>query len=76
LSSPDTARRGNMIAAVGMSIAILATLIYPFSGAANNYLWIAVAMIVGGSIGWVVSKRVQMTAMPQMVSIFNGLGGA
>lgn len=76
LSSPDTARRGNMIAAVGMSIAILATLIYPFSGAANNYLWIAVAMMIGGGIGWVVSKRVQMTAMPQMVSIFNGLGGA
>ncbi len=76
LSSPDTARRGNIIAAVGMSIAILATLVYPFSGAANNYLWIAVAMMLGGAIGWVASKRVQMTAMPQMVSIFNGLGGA
>lgn len=76
LSSPDTARRGNIVAAVGMSIAIIATMLYPFADAPNNYLWIILPMLIGGLIGWVASKRVQMTAMPQMVSIFNGLGGA
>jgi NAD(P) transhydrogenase subunit beta len=76
LSSPDTARRGNILAAIGMSIAIIATLFYPFAGAANNYGWIIGGAIVGGIIGLFAAKRVQMTAMPQMVSIFNGLGGA
>lgn len=76
LSSPDTARRGNILAAIGMSIAIIATLFYPFADAPNNYGWIIGGAIVGGLIGFVAAKRVQMTAMPQMVSIFNGLGGA
>ncbi|MEM9820238.1 MAG: NAD(P)(+) transhydrogenase (Re/Si-specific) subunit beta [Bacteroidota bacterium] len=76
LSSPDTARRGNILAAIGMSIAILATMVYPLSGAPNNYIWIIGGMIVGTLIGWIAAKKVQMTAMPQMVSIFNGLGGA
>ncbi len=76
LSSPDTARRGNLLAALGMSIAIIASMIYPFSNADNNYTWIAGGLIVGTLIGWVAAKRVQMTEMPQMVSIFNGLGGA
>ncbi|MEM1214600.1 MAG: NAD(P)(+) transhydrogenase (Re/Si-specific) subunit beta [Bacteroidota bacterium] len=76
LSSPDTARKGNQIAAAGMSIAVVTTLVYPFPGAENNYGWIIVAMLVGTLIGWAASKRVQMTQMPQLVSIFNGLGGA
>lgn len=76
LSSPDTARRGNSIAAIGMSISILATMVYPFGDTPNNYLWIVLAMLIGGAIGWITSKRVQMTDMPQLVSIFNGLGGA
>lgn len=76
LSSPDTARRGNLLATVAMSVAILATLIYPFEAAPNNYLWIILSMIMGGAIGWIAAFRVQMTQMPQMVSIFNGLGGA
>lgn len=76
LSSPDTARRGNILAAIGMGIAILATLFNPQIVGNNNYAWIAGGMLVGGLIGWIASKRVQMTAMPQMVSIFNGLGGA
>ncbi|MEM0991897.1 MAG: NAD(P)(+) transhydrogenase (Re/Si-specific) subunit beta [Bacteroidota bacterium] len=76
LSSPDTARRGNILAAIGMGIAILATLFNPAIVGNNNYAWIFGGMVLGGVIGWVVSKRVQMTAMPQMVSIFNGLGGA
>ncbi len=76
LSSPDTARRGNGLAALGMGIAIIATMVYPFTDAPNNYLWIVVGMLLGGAIGWWSAQKVQMTAMPQMVSIFNGLGGA
>lgn len=76
LGSPDTAQRGNSYAAIGMGIAILATLILPMVGAPNNYIWIAAGMLVGGAIGWVSAKRIQMTSMPQMVSVFNGLGGA
>ncbi|MEO1711925.1 MAG: NAD(P)(+) transhydrogenase (Re/Si-specific) subunit beta [Bacteroidota bacterium] len=76
LSSPDTARRGNLLATFAMSVAILATLFYPFESASNNYLWIVLSMLIGGAIGWIAAFRVQMTQMPQMVSIFNGLGGA
>ncbi|MFK7934342.1 MAG: NAD(P)(+) transhydrogenase (Re/Si-specific) subunit beta [Saprospiraceae bacterium] len=76
LSSPDTARRGNQLAAIGMGIAIVTTILYPLSGGANNYLWIIVPSIIGGVIGWLAAKKVQMTQMPQLVSIFNGLGGA
>jgi len=76
LSSPDTARKGNILAALGMGIAILVTLIQPIEGASNNYIWIGVAMVVGSIIGWISSKKIAMTSMPQMVSIFNGLGGA
>ncbi|MCG8317974.1 MAG: NAD(P)(+) transhydrogenase (Re/Si-specific) subunit beta [Cytophagales bacterium] len=76
LSHPDTAKNGNLIAASGMGLAILATLVYPIEGASNNYAWIAVAMVIGGGIGFTVAKKVKMTAMPEMVSLFNGLGGA
>lgn len=83
LSSPDTARRGNILAGIGMAIAIVTTLIFNITDAAgnaidvpNNYLWIVGGMLVGGTVGWISAKRIQMTAMPQMVSIFNGLGGA
>ena len=76
LSSPDTARRGNILAGIGMGIAIVATLIKPIEGASNNYIWIVAGVIIGSIIGWFAARRVKMTAMPQMVSIFNGLGGA
>ncbi|MEL6356250.1 MAG: NAD(P)(+) transhydrogenase (Re/Si-specific) subunit beta [Bacteroidota bacterium] len=76
LSSPDTARRGNILAAAGMGLALLTALLYPFEGAANNYAWIVGGLITGAGIGWTSAQRVKMTAMPQMVSIFNGLGGA
>lgn len=76
LSSPDTARKGNIWAAIGMGIAIVAALISPLEGAHNNYTWIMAGMIIGGAIGWISANKIQMTAMPQMVSVFNGLGGA
>jgi len=76
LSSPDTARRGNIVAGAGMIIAIIAAIAQPMEGADNNYGWIIGAIVLGAIIGLVSARRVQMTAMPQMVSIFNGLGGA
>lgn len=79
LSHPDTARRGNMIAAVGMVIAILAT-IFLYRGengqGLGNYGWIFGGLIIGTIAGTLMAKRVQMTAMPEMVSLFNGMGGA
>ncbi len=76
LSHPSTARNGNIIAALGMGIAILASLFSPIEGGNNNYLVIGAALIIGALIGWIMSKKVAMTAMPELVSLFNGLGGA
>jgi NAD(P) transhydrogenase subunit beta len=76
LSSPDTAKRGNQIAAAGMIFAILIIALVPIEGANNNYLWIIGGIIVGGTIGYIAAKKIKMTAMPEMVSLFNGLGGA
>ncbi len=76
MSTPATARKGNLLATVGMSIAILATLFLPINGADNNYVWIMGAMTLGGIIGYISAIKIEMTAMPQMVSVFNGLGGA
>lgn len=76
LSSPDSARAGNTWAAIGMALAIVAALFAPLETASNNYTWIVAAMLVGGLIGWAAANKIQMTAMPQMVSVFNGLGGA
>ena len=76
LSSPDTARNGNLMAAAGMGIGIIVTLFYPVESTSNNYGWIAGGFVVGGVVGYVAAKKVKMTAMPEMVSLFNGLGGA
>ena len=72
LGSPATAPGGNRLAAVGMLIAILATLIF---GDIVSYTGILIAMVVGSTIGWVLAKKVQMTGMPQMVALLNGFGG-
>jgi len=78
LSRPDTARRGNLIAAAGMSLAILATIILHRKDGEpiGNVGWIVAAIIAGTAIGWAIALRVKMTAMPQLVSFFNGMGGA
>src|SRR4051812_44985602 len=72
LRTPVTARRGNVIAAVGMAIAVVATLLQPQVG---NYGLIAIGVVLGTAIGVPAARSVKMTAMPQMVALFNGVGG-
>ena len=74
LSHPRTARKGNIIASIGMLIAILATVSNP-TGLDLNYKYILVSMAIGTIIGAFFAIRVQMTQMPQLVAIFNGFGG-
>jgi NAD(P) transhydrogenase subunit beta len=80
LSHPETARKGNLIAAGGMTLAILGTIfIYQdrYTGQRlHNYGWIFSGLLIGGIIGVLAAKKVKMTAMPEMVSLFNGMGGA
>jgi H+-translocating NAD(P) transhydrogenase subunit beta len=72
LNHPRSARRGNIIAAVGMAIAVLATLLWDFVG---DYGLIAVGVVLGTAVGVPAARSVKMTAMPQMVALFNGVGG-
>lgn len=76
LNSPDTARSGNLYAAAGMALGIVASMVAPMGDVPNNYAWIFGGMILGGGIGAVASKKVALTDMPQLVSLFNGFGGA
>ena len=79
LSSPDTARKGNYIAASGMVLAIIGTIFFYRNEAGNpvgNIPWIIGGLAIGGGLGYLMAVKVQMTAMPQMVSFFNGTGGA
>ncbi|MBS1608116.1 MAG: NAD(P)(+) transhydrogenase (Re/Si-specific) subunit beta [Bacteroidetes bacterium] len=79
LSNPATARRGNLVAAAGMIIAILGTIFLYKDDEGNNlhnYGWIFGGIIIGAIIGTLAAKKVKMTAMPEMVSLFNGMGGA
>jgi len=78
LSNPATARKGNLVAAAGMTIAILGTIfLYEENGQRlGNYIWIFGGLLVGGILGTLSARKVKMTAMPEMVSLFNGMGGA
>src|SRR5438067_6042050 len=72
LSGPTTAVRGNRIAAVGMGIAVVATLLIRGEG---NWGLIALGIALGTAVGVPAARQVKMTAMPQMVALFNGVGG-
>jgi H+-translocating NAD(P) transhydrogenase subunit beta len=76
LTGPRTAVRGNLIAAVGMTVAVIATLLTPhvWSGSGTAVL-IIVGLLIGTAIGIPAALKVRMTAMPQMVALFNGVGG-
>lgn len=77
LSGPQTARRGNLYAAFGMTLAIVATIFLNENEVAPIiYILIGLALLIGGVIGFVAAKKVKMTSMPEMVSLFNGMGGA
>ncbi len=76
LSHPETARKGNLLAAAGMILAIIITLVYPYGNTPNNYGWIAAGVLVGAIIGYIAAVKIKMTKMPEMVSVFNGFGGA
>lgn len=78
LSHPDTAKRGNIWAAAGMLIAIIGTLLLHRQNGSEigNFGYIFAAIALGTVFGWIVARRVKMTKMPELVSFFNGMGGA
>ena len=71
LGNAKTAVRGNLVSAVGMFIAVVATLLYQ----GMRYEWIIVGVLIGGSIGLIAALKVHMTSMPEFVALFNGTGG-
>lgn len=73
LSSPKTARNGNLLAMLGMLLAVVITL---FDRNILDFTYIIAGVIIGSAIGALAAKKVEMTAMPQMVALFNGFGGA
>lgn len=73
LSSPKTARRGVLIGSVGALLGVFVTFFH--GGPMNNLLIILLAIAVGVAIGWPAARKVKMTAMPQLVALFNGVGG-
>lgn len=75
LTGPKTAVRGNWIAAVGMGIAVVATLLKIRDTAAINWILIVAGLAIGVILGVPPAKRTKMTAMPQLVALFNGVGG-
>ena len=72
MSSPVTARSGILWAGAGMLVATAATFFFPGT---SNYWLITVAIVIGGVLAWVSGKRVAMTDMPQMIALYNGMGG-
>ncbi|RLA49175.1 MAG: NAD synthetase [Gammaproteobacteria bacterium] len=72
LGSPATARRGNSISALGMLLAVVAALL---DQGIVDFQWIVFGFVIGGAIGGAAARMVQMTAMPEMVALFNGFGG-
>lgn len=80
LGKATTARRGNLVSAAGMTSAVLGTLVYIMSAqeaafSSSSLVWILLGMLVGTAIGIPAARLVKMTAMPEMVALFNGSGG-
>jgi len=81
LSHPETARKGNFYAAAGMFLAMLTTILLHKNAKGDSIaltnIWIILtAIVVGSVIGWIIARRIRMTAMPQLVSFYNATGGA
>ncbi len=77
LGHPETAKRGNSIAATGMGLAIIGTIfLHNLEVPAFIYILIIAAILIGSLIGWMIAIKVEMTKMPELVSLFNGFGGA
>lgn len=77
LGHPDTAKNGNLIAATGMGMAIIGTIfIHDLEVPSLIYILIGAAILIGSVIGWLIAIKVEMTKMPELVSLFNGFGGA
>ncbi len=72
MGHPKTAVRGNILGSLGMLLAIVVTLLDP---SITGYAIIVVGVLIGAAIGAVFAVKIQMTAMPQMVALFNGFGG-
>src|SRR5437867_3386946 len=77
MNSPATARNGNLLSAGGMALAIAATAVFVARNGASTTAWliIAVGIAIGGGLGLYAARTVKMTAMPQLVSLFNAVGG-
>jgi len=75
LSKVRTARSGNQLAAVGMLLAIVVTLVSPQGGIELGWTTVVAGLLLGGLVGGVMAKRVEMTGMPELVALFNGFGG-
>ena len=77
LGHPETAKNGNLIAAGGMGLAIVGTVfLHDLQVPTIIYILIGLAILVGSVLGWIISVKVEMTKMPELVSLFNGFGGA
>tara|TARA_B110000091_G_scaffold214229_1_gene266518 strand:+ start:1963 stop:3345 length:1383 start_codon:yes stop_codon:yes gene_type:complete len=77
LGHPDTAKSGNLVAAAGMGLAIFGTIfIHDLEVPTIIYVLIGIAIVIGSIIGWLIAIKVEMTKMPELVSLFNGFGGA
>jgi NAD(P) transhydrogenase subunit beta len=74
-SDPSSASRGNKLAGIGMLLAIFSAIIMPLEESFSNLIWVVSPLVLSAIIGFYIAKNIKMTSMPQMVSIFNGLGG-
>ncbi len=74
MTHPKTAVRGNLMSAIAMLIAVVFTVVQPDFGG-MGWVWVIIGLVIGAGVGAYLATTVQMTAMPQMVAVFNGLGG-